>query len=188
MKLIVGLGNPGEKYEATRHNVGFDALDSFAKENQITFKYEPSYEGMIGTYINNGKKAILLKPTTFMNLSGRSVFKVMNYFKIDITDILVISDDVNLDVGQLRLRLSGSDGGHNGLKDIIRILESDNFKRLRVGISKNGNMIDFVLKKFSKKEREVIDVSLNVVKDALTDFIEEVDFERIMSKYNSKKV
>lgn len=187
MKLIIGLGNPGEKYEATRHNVGYDALNLFAETNQITFKYEPSYEGMIGTYLKDGKKAILLKPTTFMNLSGRSVFKVMNYFKIDITDILVISDDANLELGQLRLRLSGSDGGHNGLKDIIRILGSDNFKRLRIGISKNDNMIDFVLKKFSKKEREVINISLNETVDLLTDFIEEVDFERIMTKFNSKK-
>lgn len=182
MKLIVGLGNPGKKYEQTRHNVGYDTLDVFGKEKNITFKYEPKFEGHIGKY---EQKAILLKPTTYMNLSGRSLRKVMDYFKIEVDDILVIIDDVNLELGKIRLRYQGSSGGHNGLKDIINVLNTDTFKRLRIGISDNDERINHVLSKFSKKEREVLLVSMNIAKDIIDDFINEVSFVDIMTKYNT---
>lgn len=186
MKLIVGLGNPGKDYEQTRHNVGYDALDAFARDNVATFKYEPSFEGMIATHIKDGKKAILLKPTTFMNLSGRSVLKVKNYFDIPIEDILVISDDINLELGQIRLRYKGSSGGHNGLKDIIHILKTEAFKRLRIGISTDDEVINHVLSKFSKKERVTIDDAINQSIHIIDDFINEKPFEDMMTTYNSK--
>ncbi len=182
MKLIVGLGNPGKKYERTRHNVGYDTLDVFAKNKNVTFKYEPSFEGHIGKY---DQKAILLKPTTYMNLSGRSLLKVMEYFKIRIEDILVIVDDVNLELGKIRLRYQGSSGGHNGLKDIINVLKTESFKRLRIGISDNDERIYYVLSKFSKKEREELLVSMNIAINIIDDFINDIPFEDIMTKYNT---
>lgn len=184
MKLIVGLGNPGKEYDQTRHNVGYDCVSAFAANNQITFKYEPSFEGMIGTYVKLGTKALLLKPTTFMNLSGRSLIKVVNYFNIKIGDILIISDDVHLDLGKIRLRYKGSSGGHNGLKDIISVLKTEQFKRLRIGISNNDELIDFVLSKFSKKERAVIETSILESLNIIHDFIHEKEFEQIMTRYN----
>ncbi|MGI6360076.1 MAG: aminoacyl-tRNA hydrolase [Acholeplasmatales bacterium] len=182
MKLIVGLGNPGKKYEHTRHNVGYDALDVFSKDKNITFKYEPQFEGHIGKY---EKKAILLKPTTYMNLSGRSILKVMDYFKIEVNNILIIVDDVNLELGKIRLRYQGSSGGHNGLKDIISVLKTESFKRLRIGISDNDERIEYVLSKFSKKEREILYVSMNVASNIIDDFINEISFVDIMTKYNT---
>ncbi|MFA5719764.1 MAG: aminoacyl-tRNA hydrolase [Acholeplasmataceae bacterium] len=184
MKLIIGLGNPGKNYEHTRHNVGYDSVSLFAKENQITFKYEPRFEGMIGTYIKDGYKAILLKPTTFMNLSGRSVLKVCEYFKIDTSDLLIISDDINLTLGAIRLRYKGSSGGHNGLRNIIDILKTEEIKRLRIGISNDVDVVDYVLSKFSKKDRKVIDQTLIETLHILYDFIHEKAFEEIMTKYN----
>lgn len=182
MKLIVGLGNPGKKYERTRHNVGYDTLDVFSKNKNIIFKYEPSFEGHIGKY---DQKAILLKPTTYMNLSGRSLLKVMEYFKVEADDILVIVDDVNLELGKIRLRCQGSSGGHNGLKDIISVLKTESFKRLRIGISDNDERIYYVLSKFSKKEREILLVSMNISSDIIDDFINEIPFGDIMTKYNT---
>lgn len=184
MKLIVGLGNPGKNYQHTRHNVGYDCLELFAKDNQVSYKYEPSFEGMIGTYIKDGYKAILLKPTTFMNLSGRSVLKVSQYFNIDTNDILIISDDINLTLGTIRLRYKGSSGGHNGLRNIIDILKTEEVKRLRIGISNDVDVIDYVLSKFSKKDRKVIDQTLMDSMSILQDFIHEKPFEDIMTRYN----
>ena len=186
MKLIVGLGNPGKDYEKTRHNVGYDCLDAFAKEGLAAFKYEPSFEGMIATYIKDDNKAMLLKPTTFMNLSGRSVLKVMNYFNIDVGNLLIISDDINLELGQIRLRYKGSSGGHNGLKDIIHILKTEEFKRLRIGISHDEKVVNHVLSKFSKKERTIIEDAIHKTTYILSDFIKDIPFEDIMTNYNSK--
>lgn len=185
MKLIIGLGNPGEKYQSTRHNVGYDCVELLANQHQASFKYESRFEGHLAIINLEGQKTILLKPTTYMNLSGRSVQKVMNYFKITQEDILVVSDDTNLDLGRIRLRLSGGSGGHNGLKDIINVLSSEAFKRMRIGISDDSDKIDFVLGKFSKEERKIIDDTLITASNAIIAFIKDVEFERIMSMYNT---
>ena len=134
MKLIVGLGNPGKQYENTRHNVGFEVIDVMCQRHGITLKLDKNFDGYIGSYQNDNEKILVLKPTTFMNLSGQSVIKVASYFKVPIDDIIVIVDDINLDLGVLRLREKGSAGGHNGLKSIISHLGTNEFKRLRVGI------------------------------------------------------
>ena len=153
MKLIVGLGNPDKTYENTRHNIGFMAIDSYAKENNYTFRMEKSFIGEI----YKDREFILLKPHTYMNLSGNSVSLVSSYFKIEPKDILIISDDFNLEFSKIRYRDKGSAGGHNGLKSIISSLSTEEFPRLRIGLgSPTINTINFVLAKFSKEEVETL--------------------------------
>lgn len=178
MKLIVGLGNPGRTYQKTRHNVGYQLIDLYLTNNKIKEKFEPKFEG----FISEHNKAIFLKPTTFMNLSGNSVYKVMNYYKINIEDILVIVDDLNLEFGVLRLREGGSSGGHNGLKSIESVLKTNEYKRLRVGIGKTEDPTKHVLSKFSKKERK--DLENNYIKalNVIEGFIKEEPFSHL-TKY-----
>ncbi len=168
MHVIVGLGNPGTKYELTRHNVGFLILDLFAKKHNLKFnasKFDYYYsEGLLSS-----SDFFLIKPTTYMNLSGIAVLDSLNEHQIAYEDLLVIADDVNLSLGQVRLRQSGSDGGHNGIKSIIYHLQNDSFPRLRFGIGNEfdkGEMADFVLSKFDQDEfldiRKSIDFSMEL--------------------------
>ena len=184
MKLIVGLGNPGREYQNTRHNIGFIFLDNYAKEKNIKID-KKKFNGLYNEITVDNEKVVLLKPQSFMNLSGEVVIKYVNYFKIDIDEILVINDDLDLNFGKIRLRPSGSSGGHNGLKNIILHLNSDNFKRLKVGISNNKLMDtkDYVLGKFSKEEKDTLDELKDEINELLDDFIK-LDFDRLMSKYN----
>lgn len=185
MKLIVGLGNPGKQYENTRHNIGFMALDRFAEDNNLSFKIESRFEGLITNFSYKGEKVVLFKPVTYMNLSGRAIYKVLNYYKIDVEDILVIHDDLDLPTGKLRLREKGSSGGHNGLKSIIENLNTNEFKRVKIGISKDSrDIIDYVLSKFSKAEMELLDESLNKMDNLIKSFIEEPEFKNVMTKFN----
>ena len=185
MKLIVGLGNPGKQYENTRHNIGFMALDKYASENNLSFKIESRFEGLITQTTYQGEKVILFKPVTYMNLSGRAIYKVVNYYKIDIDDILIIHDDLDLPTGKMRLREKGSSGGHNGLKSIIENLNTNEFKRVKIGISKDSrDIIDYVLSKFSKAEMELLDESLNKMDNLIKSFIEEPEFKNVMTKFN----
>lgn len=186
MKLIVGLGNIGKEYESTRHNVGFMAIDEYAKRKSVSFKNEPRLKGYIAEVFINGKKNILLKPTTYMNLSGDSIKLVMDYYKIDQDDLIIISDDLSMDIGKIRLRPSGSAGGHNGLKSIISNLGNDKFHRIKVGISNNGkiDIISYVLSKFGKEDKDIIDLSINKINDIIDDFIKGMDFNKMMNKYN----
>ena len=183
MKLIVGLGNPGKEYEKTRHNTGYMVLDYFAEKNNATFKLDTKLEGFISIINVNGEKVILLKPTTYMNLSGNSISKVLNYYKIEIKDMLVVHDDLDLDVGVIRFRNHGSAGGHNGLKSIIEHISS-NFNRCKIGISKSNDTIAHVLGKFSKDEEILIDSAIVKVNDAINDFISNKSFDELMNKYN----
>jgi len=183
MKLIVGLGNPGKDYDHTRHNTGYMTLDYFAEKYNATFKLDTKLEGFISTINIEGKKIVLLKPTTYMNLSGNSISKVLNYYKIDVKDMLVIHDDLDLGVGVIRFRNHGSAGGHNGLKSIIEHIGS-NFNRCKIGIDKSNDTISHVLGKFSKDEQTLIDNAIIKVSDAIIDFINEKSFEEIMNKYN----
>lgn len=178
MKLIVGLGNPGRQYKKTRHNVGFQVIDLFLKNNNVKEKYEPRFEGFLSQY----EQTIFLKPTTYMNLSGNSIYKVLNYFKIEIDDILVIVDDINLEVGSIRLRESGSSGGHNGLKSIENILKTNVYKRLRVGIGKEEDVTKHVLSKFSKEERKELESDYIKVLNVIEAFIKDEPFSEL-TKY-----
>lgn len=183
MKLVVGLGNPDKKYLKTRHNVGFMALDLYAEHNKLKFKYESKFSG----FVAEKNKTIFLKPRTYMNLSGNSVIKVINYYKIEINNVLVIYDDVDIDLGDLRLRPTGSSGGQKGMKDIINHLKTNDIKRIRVGIGKDEQMIEYVLSKFSKKERKMLNPVLLEVEKIIDLFTQNESFEIIMNQFNNRK-
>lgn len=152
MKLIAGLGNIGDKYCFTRHNAGFMALDKWAADNNISFKEEKKLKCFIAKMGEN----ILIKPTTFMNLSGESVRAVMDYYKIDVKDVLIVYDDIALDLGRMRFRANGSDGGHNGIKSIIQHIGTKNFDRLKIGIGPQPNIPseNYVLQNFPKEQHD----------------------------------
>ena len=183
MKLIVGLGNPGKKYEHTRHNMGFDVVDLFSELSQIDIDKE-SFKGLVGRGKVFDEDVFLLKPQTFMNLSGESVREIVSYFKIPLEDIIVVYDDMALAPGKIRLRPGGSSGGHKGIQNIIDNLGSQEIKRIRVGIGEpTYDTIDYVLSKPTKEERVFIDEAIvnsaNAIKDILKD-----NFDKAMTKYN----
>lgn len=157
MFLILGLGNIGDKYEKTRHNVGFIVLDEFCKKFDIRLNKEnsTSYYGIENI---KGNKVICVKPKTYMNLSGNALIEIMNYFKISIDNILIIYDDISLDFLKIRIREKGSHGGHNGIKDIINKINTDKFKRIKIGIGENKNidLSNYVLSNFTPKEFELL--------------------------------
>lgn len=186
MKLVVGLGNKGREYENTRHNMGFMLIDRYLQYKNITDKFKEKFNAIyIETTINN-EKVIFIKPMTYMNNSGIAVRAFIDFYKLNSEDILVISDDLDLDLGKFRLRRNGSSGGHNGLKSIISHLGTDNFKRLRIGISNDkDDVINYVLSKFSKKELNEIDTMFDTLVDVLDDYFV-MDFTSLMSKYNRK--
>lgn len=188
MKLIVGLGNIGEKYHLTRHNVGFIVLDEYAYNNNLTFKFDKNLEAMlVQTKINN-EKVILAKPTTYMNLSGNALIKLVNYYKIDVDDVLVIYDDIDLDVGKIRIRETNGHGGHNGIRNIIEHLNTKDFKRIRIGVGLDKSMPKdhYVLGKFSKQEIEQIKPAVIDSMSVIELFAKDVYFKDIMTKYNTQ--
>lgn len=186
MKMIVGLGNPGQKYVGTRHNVGFEILGQFAKQQNASIP-RSKFEAEYSEFNLGDEKVILLCPLTYMNLSGQSVSQAASFFRIDSKEILVVCDDFNLNINRVRFKPSGSAGGQNGLNDIIKRLGTSEFPRLRVGIGPvppKWNPADFVLGKFTEEERaqmdKVIDHCLLGLKDWLTQGI-----SRCMNRYNS---
>lgn len=187
MKLIVGLGNPGKEYENTRHNIGFSFLDYYVMTHNFVGSWKNKYNGLYFETNINGEKTIFLKPQSYMNLSGGVVQQFVKFYKISVEDILIISDDLDLLVGNFKLKGSGSCGGHNGLRDIEKCLGTQNYKRLKIGISndKLADTKDYVLGKFSKEEKAIYDdlfKSLYVIVDEYF----ELNFSNLMSKYNSK--
>lgn len=184
MKLIVGLGNPGKEYEGTRHNCGFMVVDELANKLNTEIN-QNKFKGLYTKVKYHGEDVILLKPQTYMNLSGESVNAVMNFFKIDKEDLLVIYDDLDMPVGKLRLRKTGSAGGHNGIKNIIAHLNSQDFKRIRVGIDRHKymNVADYVLSRFSKVESEAIEQGIENAANAVLDYLDN-DFNHAMNYYN----
>ena len=181
MRLIVGLGNPGKEYENTRHNIGYMIIDNFV--NSDNWKKE-SLAYVLKLTINN-ENVLFIKPTTYMNLSGQAVQYYLNYYKIDTKDLLVIQDDMDLDIGKVRLKLKSSAGGHNGIKDIIKNIKTDEFLRLKIGISKPTNdTIEFVLGKFSKSDLEILKNNMNTYNQIITDFINNTKIETLMNRYN----
>lgn len=185
MKLIVGLGNPGKEYENTRHNIGYIFIDSLADKLGISID-KKKFNGLYTEAVINNEKVLLVKPLSYMNLSGEVVEKFVNFYKIDINDILIINDDLDLDVGRVRLRLRGSSGGHNGLKNIALHLKTEDFKRLKIGISNNKliDTKDYVLGKFTKEDKEIINNLKDKIVNLLMDFVN-TDFDKLMAKYNN---
>ena len=185
MKLIVGLGNPGKKYENTRHNTGFAVIDKTLAKLNVELdknKFNADY-----TMINrNGEKIYILKPLTYMNLSGEAVVPFMKYFNIDPEDLVVVHDDLDLPVGKIRLRQSGSCGGQNGMRNIIDLLGDSNIKRIRVGIGKDPliPVVDYVLGKTKKEDLDVYNKALDKASDALIYWLDHDDFSKVMSNFN----
>lgn len=183
MKLIVGLGNPGKKYEKTRHNMGFMALDLLADIFHIDIDKE-DFNGFYGRGKIFSQDIIMFKPTTFMNLSGTAVKEIVNYFKINLDNIIVICDDMALSPGTIRLRKKGSSGGQKGLQNIIDQLGSEQFKRIRIGIGEpTYDAVDYVLTKPLKEEQPLIENSLNQCVEAIKEAVK-TDFDRAMNKFN----
>lgn len=180
MKLIVGLGNPGKEYEQTRHNVGFSFLDFYLDG----FQFKEKYNSLICENIINGEKVIFLKPLTYMNESGRAVRKIKDYYDINIEDILIIYDDMDFELGMLKIKKSGSAAGHNGIKSIINHLGTEEFKRVRIGISRSKyDKVNYVLGKFSKEDLKKLEDVFKTVSNLINDFVI-MDFDKLMSKYN----
>ena len=186
MFLIVGLGNPGKEYEGTRHNIGFEAVDYIADKYNIELN-RIKFKGIFGEGMINGKKVILLKPTTYMNLSGESIREVVNFYKISNEEIIVIYDDISLEVGRLRIREKGSHGGHNGIKSIIANLSSDVFPRVKIGVGgPKGDLVSHVLGKFSNSEKEILRESIMATSEAVTTILSK-DTKEAMNKFNGFK-
>ncbi len=184
MKLIVGLGNPGREYENTRHNMGFMAIDKFANNHNVKID-KAKFGGLYTDLTIKGEKVILLKPQEYINLSGEVIKKYVDFYKIDVNDILIISDDLDQDIGNLKLKYKGSSGGHNGLKNIELHLHTNEYKRIKIGISndKSVNTKDYVLGKISKENKKVLDEVTDKVVDILNDYFT-LSFDNLMNKYN----
>lgn len=187
MKLIVGLGNPGIQYAATRHNIGFEALDTLAETSHISVN-KNKFKALIGEGSIGGEKVVLMKPQTYMNLSGEAVGACSSWYKINPDDIIILYDDVSLEVGQLRIRKSGSAGGHNGIKSIIAHLGTEKFPRVKIGVGEKPpgwNLADYVLGRFSEEEIKVLCPRLKEVAEAV-EVIVKKDIDTAMNCYNSK--
>lgn len=186
MFLIVGLGNPGREYEDTRHNIGFKVVDNIAKEYNIEINRQ-KFKGIYGEGFIDGKKVMLLKPTTYMNLSGESVREVVDFYNLENEEVLVIYDDISLETGSLRIREKGSAGGHNGIKSIIAHLGSDVFPRIKVGVGQpTGDLVKHVLGRFSKEEIDVLNQSIEVSTKAAKEIIK-TDAKTAMNQFNGFK-
>lgn len=185
MKLIVALGNIGDKYNFTRHNAGFMTVDYWAVNSDFSFREEAKLKCLFSKIKFDDEDLIIIKPTTFMNLSGEAVSLVTNYYKIDVKDLLVIYDDLNLDLGRLRFRANGSDGGHNGIKSIIQHLGTNKFDRLKFGIGPQPPIPSeaFVLQNFSKEQEPVLKETLKLANDAVQFYLQN-GIEKAQNKFN----
>ncbi|PKM81435.1 MAG: aminoacyl-tRNA hydrolase [Firmicutes bacterium HGW-Firmicutes-14] len=186
MKLIIGLGNPGKNYAATRHNTGFMTIDYLAEKLGIkTDKLK--FKSLIGEGLVNGEKVVLAKPQTFMNLSGEAVFDMISWYKAEPGDILVIYDDMDLPLGKIRLRMKGGPGGHNGMKSIIYMIQTEDFPRLRIGIGRPEDerfeSVDYVLGKFNEEEGKIMTTAVKKAADAVVAALE-TGVEQAMNEVN----
>jgi PTH1 family peptidyl-tRNA hydrolase len=184
MKLVVGLGNPGAKYQATRHNIGFDLVDRLARGGSGA-DFARKFEGQLAETEIDFRRVLLLKPETFMNLSGRTVGQAVRFYKLPLEDVLVVCDDLSLPLGKLRLRPGGSDGGQKGLRDVAFHLGTDQFPRLRLGIGERGNVeaTDFVLTRFKTAERPIIDDALILASQAVAVWVTQ-GIDAAMNRFN----
>ncbi len=188
MYLIVGLGNPGQKYEHTKHNMGFDVVEELIERHRIGYS-GTDMKAMYGKGMINGEKVIVIKPMTYMNLSGEAVQQFLHYYKIDPeSEMLVIYDDIDLEPGQLRIRKKGSAGGHNGMKNIISCIGTDQFPRVRVGVGakpQGWDLADYVLAPFGREERKLVDAAIKDAADA-AELIIGGEIDKAMNRFNRK--
>lgn len=188
MYIIAGLGNPTFQYKGTRHNVGFEVIDRLSDKYGIEVKTK-KFKALTGTGVIDSNRVLLLKPQTFMNLSGESIAEAMNFYKVDICELIVIYDDINLEPGQLRVRAKGSAGGHNGMKNIILHCGSQDFPRIRVGIGEKPahmDLADYVLSRFGKAEAEQINEGFEDAAEAVKVLMND-GIEAAMNRFNRKK-
>lgn len=187
MKVVIGLGNPGKKYEKTRHNIGFIAVDNLRKKMNISDERE-KFQALVSEKNIDGEKVIFLKPQTFMNLSGNSVIEIINFYKLDPKkDIIVIYDDMDLSFGDIRIREKGSSGGHNGIKSIISHI-GEEFIRIKCGIgAKEKDAVEHVLGEFNQTEQKDLDEILEKINNCVIEMLSVQNLDRIMQKYNKKK-
>ncbi|BBA91680.1 aminoacyl-tRNA hydrolase [Streptococcus ruminantium] len=186
-RLIIGLGNPGDRYFETKHNVGFMLLDKIAKRENVAFTHDKIFQADIAITFINGEKIFLVKPTTFMNESGKAVHALMTYYGLDEKDILVVYDDLDMAVGKIRFRQKGSAGGHNGIKSIVKYIKTQEFDRIKIGIGRpKGEMsvVHHVLSGFDVEDRIEIDLALDKLDKAVNFYLQEDDFDTIMRKFN----
>lgn len=184
MYIIVGLGNPGRKYEGTRHNVGFHTIDLLSRRLTIPVN-KLKYKALVGEGHIGSERVVLVKPQTFMNLSGQSVMELVQFYKIDLKQLIVIYDDIDVKTGSLRIREKGSAGSHNGMRNIIYLLKQDEFPRIRIGVGKpeNGDLADYVLGHFSKEEVGLVSEAIERAALAVETIVGQ-DLQLAMNKYN----
>lgn len=184
MKMIVGLGNPGKEYENTRHNIGFMMVDEYARKYNVD-RFKNKFNGLFSKVYRNGEYFILLKPLSYMNLSGTVIKKYASFYKINPKDILIIHDDLDLPVGKIKIKAKGSSGGHNGIKSIIDNFQTEEIAHFKIGIGKDANIQvkDYVLGKFDKKDLDKINKIYDFSSDIINDFLD-YDIDKLMSKYN----
>lgn len=186
MKCIVGLGNIGKRFELTRHNIGFEVIDYILEQNQFKLDKQ-KFKGAYTIERLNGEKVLLIEPMTMMNLSGEAVGPLMEYYNVDIEDLLVLYDDLDLEQGHIRLRQKGSAGGHNGMKSLIQHLGTDQFKRIRIGVGRPTNEMsvpDYVLQRFSKEEMMTMERVIEQSANAVEAFVSSSRFDHVMNEYN----
>lgn len=188
MHIIIGLGNPTTKYQATRHNIGWDAITRISDDYNIPLDHK-AHKALCGKGFIEGEKVILAQPLTYMNLSGESVRELVDYYKVDPEDIIVIYDDISLDIGQLRIRKKGSAGGHNGIKSIISHLGTEEFPRIKIGVGekpKDWDLADYVLSRFAEEDQSTIREALKDASDACRIMLT-TGIDTAMNQYNKKK-
>lgn len=185
MKLIAGLGNPGKKYDRTKHNTGFMAMDHYLEKNNLSLDKD-KFDGLWTKQKINGEDVIFLEPQTFMNDSGKSIAQVANFFKISPEDILVIHDDMDMPIGKIRIRANGKSGGHNGIKSIMACLGTNNFNRLKIGIRhpQKESVVSWVLSPFNDEQQKLMDKAFDVSEKVINDFIKGKNAQYLMNQYN----
>lgn len=189
MKIIVGLGNPGDKYKENFHNLGFIVADTLAQKLKVSFSLKASLKCMLASGKIGGEKFLIVKPLTFMNSSGESVRAVLSYYKVEPKDTLVVVDDLDIKIGETRFRPSGSAGTHNGMKSIVNMISTENFPRMRIGIKKENEFIDTIDYVLSDIPKDKMPIYKEVVQKAAAlseDFIKGYSFDDLMQKYNGK--
>lgn len=185
MYLIVGLGNPESDYSKTRHNMGFNVINKLSEKYDIDVS-KKKFDGLIGDGVIEGEKVCLLKPQTYMNLSGKSIIQVINFYKISIDNLIVIYDDIDVNPGYIRIRKKGSSGSHNGMKSVVEELHSEEFPRIRVGIGKpkfDGDMINYVIGAISEEDKEILNEGCEKAKDAVIEIMKN-GIDIAMNKFN----
>ncbi|CAC9401374.1 aminoacyl-tRNA hydrolase [Staphylococcus aureus] len=188
MKCIVGLGNIGKRFELTRHNIGFEVVDYILEKNNFSLDKQ-KFKGAYTIERMNGDKVLFIEPMTMMNLSGEAVAPIMDYYNVNPEDLIVLYDDLDLEQGQVRLRQKGSAGGHNGMKSIIKMLDTDQFKRIRIGVGRptNGMTVpDYVLQRFSNDEMVTMEKVIEHAARAIEKFVETSRFDHVMNEFNGE--